>query len=171
MPPSYIRVRAVVWAYGCGQTDRQTHTRTQTRRRAWPQYILRRLLLTQNVIMFLLAIYAYLLHVSLHSAWSYQNTGYIVLLLILLTCVLVQTNSLHGVYFTAVYLLFCISVFISKIFFVAVLLKWCCISRSHCSYFACVGPAAVSKWVTVPSYKFMKWWNKNRPSPLPGWMS
>jgi len=37
MPPSYIRVRAVVWAYGCGQTDRQTdrhtdrHTDTQTR--------------------------------------------------------------------------------------------------------------------------------------------
>jgi len=35
MPPSYIRVRAVVWAYGRGQTDRQTythsHTDTQTR--------------------------------------------------------------------------------------------------------------------------------------------
>ena len=44
MPPSYIRVRAVVWAYGRGQTDRQTH------RRAWPQYILRRLWLTQNVM-------------------------------------------------------------------------------------------------------------------------
>ena len=29
MPPSYIRVRAVVWAYGRGQTDR--HTDTQTR--------------------------------------------------------------------------------------------------------------------------------------------
>jgi len=31
-PPSYIRVRAVVWAYGRGQThthtDRQTHTQT-----------------------------------------------------------------------------------------------------------------------------------------------
>jgi len=25
-PPSYIRVRAVVWAYGRGQTDRQTDT-------------------------------------------------------------------------------------------------------------------------------------------------
>jgi len=45
MPPSYIRVRAVVWAYGRGQTD----THTQTHRRAWPQYILRRLRLTQNV--------------------------------------------------------------------------------------------------------------------------
>jgi len=44
MPPSYIRVRAVVWAYGRGQTDRQTH------RRVWPQYILRRLRLMQNVI-------------------------------------------------------------------------------------------------------------------------
>jgi len=43
MPPSYIWVRAVVWAYGHGQTHRQTH------RRAWPQYILRRLRLTQNV--------------------------------------------------------------------------------------------------------------------------
>jgi len=34
MPPSYIRVRAVVWAYGRGQThtqtDRQTHTHTHT---------------------------------------------------------------------------------------------------------------------------------------------
>ena len=36
--PSYIRVRAVVWAYG--QTDTQTH------RRVWPQYILRPLRLT-----------------------------------------------------------------------------------------------------------------------------
>jgi len=44
MPPRYIRVRAAVWAYGRGQTHRQTH------RRAWPQYILRRLRLTQNVI-------------------------------------------------------------------------------------------------------------------------
>jgi len=26
MPPSYIRVRAVVWAYGRRQTDRHTHT-------------------------------------------------------------------------------------------------------------------------------------------------
>jgi len=26
-PTSYIRVRAVVWAYGRGQTDRQTHRR------------------------------------------------------------------------------------------------------------------------------------------------
>jgi len=43
MPPSYIRVRAVVWAYGRGQAHRQTH------RRVWPQYILRRLRLTQNV--------------------------------------------------------------------------------------------------------------------------
>ena len=35
MPPSYIRVRAVVWAYGRGQThthtDRQTHTHTDAR--------------------------------------------------------------------------------------------------------------------------------------------
>jgi len=29
MPPSYIRVRAVVWAYGRGQTDRQTDTQTR----------------------------------------------------------------------------------------------------------------------------------------------
>jgi len=28
MPPSYIRVRAVVWAYGRGQTDTQTDTQT-----------------------------------------------------------------------------------------------------------------------------------------------
>jgi len=41
MTPSYIRVRAVVWAYGRGQTDTQTRV---------PQYILRRLRLTQNVI-------------------------------------------------------------------------------------------------------------------------
>jgi len=31
MPPSYIRVRAVVWVYGRGHTDTQTHTHTQTR--------------------------------------------------------------------------------------------------------------------------------------------
>jgi len=30
MLPSYIRVRAVVWAYGRGQTDTQTHTHTHT---------------------------------------------------------------------------------------------------------------------------------------------
>ena len=30
MAPSYIRVRAVVSAYGRGQTDRQTHTHTHT---------------------------------------------------------------------------------------------------------------------------------------------
>jgi len=30
MPPSYIRVRAVVWAYGRGQTDRHTHTQTDS---------------------------------------------------------------------------------------------------------------------------------------------
>jgi len=41
--PSYIRVRAVVSAYSRGQIDTQTH------RRAWPQYILRRLRLTQSV--------------------------------------------------------------------------------------------------------------------------
>jgi len=29
MPPSYIRVRAVVWANGRGQTDRQTDTQTR----------------------------------------------------------------------------------------------------------------------------------------------
>jgi len=40
--PSYIRVRAVVWAYGRGQTHRH--------RRTWPQYILRHLRLTQNVM-------------------------------------------------------------------------------------------------------------------------
>ena len=28
MPPSYVRVRAVVWAYGRGQTDRHTYTHT-----------------------------------------------------------------------------------------------------------------------------------------------
>jgi len=36
-----------MWAYGRGQTHRHTHR--QTHRRAWPQYILRRLRLTQNV--------------------------------------------------------------------------------------------------------------------------
>jgi len=46
-PPSYIRVRAVVWAYGRGQTDIQTDR--QTHRRASQQYILHRLRLTQNV--------------------------------------------------------------------------------------------------------------------------
>ena len=30
MPLSYIRVRAVVWAYGRGQTDKQRHTDKQT---------------------------------------------------------------------------------------------------------------------------------------------
>jgi len=37
MSPSYIQVRAVVWAYGRGQTDRhtdiQTHTHTHTQTR------------------------------------------------------------------------------------------------------------------------------------------
>ena len=36
-----------MWAYGCGQTDRQTDIHTH--RHAWPQYILCRLRLTQNV--------------------------------------------------------------------------------------------------------------------------
>jgi len=39
--PSYIWVRAVMWAYT--QTDRHTH------RRAWPQYILSHLWFMQNV--------------------------------------------------------------------------------------------------------------------------
>ena len=30
MPPSYIRVRAIMWAYGRGQTHIQTHTQTHT---------------------------------------------------------------------------------------------------------------------------------------------
>jgi len=30
MPPSYIRVRAVVWAYGRRQTHRQTDRQTHT---------------------------------------------------------------------------------------------------------------------------------------------
>jgi len=32
MPPSYVLVRAVVWAYGRGQTDTHTHTHTHTDR-------------------------------------------------------------------------------------------------------------------------------------------
>jgi len=36
------------------RTDRQTDTHRQTHRRAWPQYILRRLRLTQNVIISIL---------------------------------------------------------------------------------------------------------------------
>jgi len=48
-PPSYSRVRAIVWACGRGQTDTQTHRHTQTHRRAWPQYISRCLRLTRNV--------------------------------------------------------------------------------------------------------------------------
>jgi len=47
-PPSYIRVRAIVWACGRGQIHRQTHTRTH--RCARPQYISRGLRLMQNVI-------------------------------------------------------------------------------------------------------------------------
>jgi len=46
-PPSYIRVRAIVWACGRGQTGR--HTDRHTHRRAWPRYISRRLRLTRNV--------------------------------------------------------------------------------------------------------------------------
>ena len=30
MPPSYMRVRAVVWAYGRGQTDRDTDRQSDT---------------------------------------------------------------------------------------------------------------------------------------------
>jgi len=50
-PPSYMRVRAIVQACGREQTLTQTdtHTHTQTHRRAWPQYISRRLRLTRNV--------------------------------------------------------------------------------------------------------------------------
>jgi len=48
--PSYIRVHAVLRAYGHGQTHRQTDRHTYTHRHTWPQYILRRLRLTQNVI-------------------------------------------------------------------------------------------------------------------------
>ena len=48
-PPSHIRVRAVVWAYGRGHTHIQTHTHRHNRR-AWPQYILRRLRLRRNAI-------------------------------------------------------------------------------------------------------------------------
>jgi len=33
MPPSYIRVRAVVWVYGRGQTDTQTDRQTDTQTR------------------------------------------------------------------------------------------------------------------------------------------
>jgi len=33
MPPSYILVRAVLWAYGRGQTDIQTDTQTDTQTR------------------------------------------------------------------------------------------------------------------------------------------
>jgi len=42
--PSYIRVRAVVWKCGQGQTHARTH------RRPWPIYISPRLCLTLNVI-------------------------------------------------------------------------------------------------------------------------
>jgi len=45
--PSYIPVRAVVWAFGRGQNHRQTDR--QTHRSAWPIYISRRLRLTRNV--------------------------------------------------------------------------------------------------------------------------
>jgi len=41
---SYIRVRAVLWEYGEGQTDTQTH------RRPWSIYISPRLRLTRNGI-------------------------------------------------------------------------------------------------------------------------
>jgi len=47
MPPSYIRVRAVVWAYGRGQTDRHTDTQTRV-----TTIHLRSLRLTQNVIIY-----------------------------------------------------------------------------------------------------------------------
>jgi len=43
-PPSYIRIRAIWWACGPGQTDAHTH------RRVWQQYISRHLRLTWNVI-------------------------------------------------------------------------------------------------------------------------
>jgi len=44
IPPSYIRVRAVVWGCGRGHTHRHTHTDGQ-----WPLYISPRIRLTQNV--------------------------------------------------------------------------------------------------------------------------
>jgi len=48
-PPSYIRVRAVVWECGEGPTDRQSHTHTHTHKRLWPIYISPWLCLTWNV--------------------------------------------------------------------------------------------------------------------------
>ena len=63
MPPCYIRVRAVVWAYGRGQTDTPTH------RRAWPQYILCHPRLTQNVIT------AYFnMSDKINVNWKYKDT-------------------------------------------------------------------------------------------------
>jgi len=38
MPPSYIRVRAIVWAYGRRQTDRHRHTHADTQTRVTTIY-------------------------------------------------------------------------------------------------------------------------------------
>ena len=46
IPPSYIRVCAVVWKCGKGQTHRQWRNK-DTHRRPWPLYILLRLCLTE----------------------------------------------------------------------------------------------------------------------------
>jgi len=59
-----------MWAYGRGQTDRQTHTHTH--RRMWPQYISRRLRLTQTVINIVLS-----LHIMLHHIYLLlKSSGY-----------------------------------------------------------------------------------------------
>jgi len=50
IPPSYIRVRAVVWECGEGQTDTQINT--QTHRCAWSIYVSPRLRLTRNEVMY-----------------------------------------------------------------------------------------------------------------------
>jgi len=56
IPPSYIRVRAVVWECGEGQTDRQTHR--QTHRQPWPLHISPRLCHTRNVTIVYLNVFA-----------------------------------------------------------------------------------------------------------------
>jgi len=52
IPPSYIRVRAIVWACGRGQLHRQTDRKTHIRAR--PIYISRRVRLTRNAMIYVL---------------------------------------------------------------------------------------------------------------------
>ena len=70
IPPSYTRVRSVVWEWFERQTDTQTH------RRAWPLYISRRVLVTRNVIIIIIGLLSFItLRVNRRRREMYTGHG------------------------------------------------------------------------------------------------